>query len=388
MTGVREEVLARAAALAPEFSARATEAETIRTMPADLAARVKEAGLFRLSLPAALGGWEADPITIFETIEQLSYADGSGGWTVLIGCSPVFMAWLDPAVAAKLLDGNPDICSTGVFAPLGRAVPDGAGSFRVDGRWPCNSGCPHSEWFLTGVIVTDGDHPRLLPSARPDWRFAWFPSTEGEIIENWDAAGLRGTGSHDVAAHGITVPEELTCAPMFEPARHDGPLYRLSFFNLLSAHMSGFPAGVARRALDEFVAVAGQKHRGPSLSSIADDPVVQHRLGAVDGDLRAARAFFIDSIGEAWETVRTGANCSLQQRATVMSASQALHRSAVAAVDAMLPLAGASAIYTDNPIQRCSRDLHAASQHIFYGTDVLKDIGQVALGRTPNSPRF
>jgi indole-3-acetate monooxygenase len=71
-----------------------------------------------------------------------------------------------------------------------------------------------------------------------------------------------------------------------------------------------------------------------------------------------------------------------------MSANQVLQRAAVAAVDAVLPLAGASAVYADNPIQRCSRDLHAASQHIFFNVDVLKDIGQVAFGRTPTAPRF
>jgi indole-3-acetate monooxygenase len=388
MTAVRAEVLARAAALAPEFRARAAESEANRTMPADLAAKVKEAGLFRLSLPSALGGWEADPITIFEAIEQLSYADGSGGWTVLIGCSPVFMAWLDPVVAAKLLHGNPNVCTTGVFAPLGRAVPDGSGSFTVDGRWPCSSGCPHSEWFVTGVLVMDGDHPAVVPPGRPDWRFAWFPSGDGGSLDTWYSAGLRGTGSHDVVAHGIAIPEELTCAPMFDPPRHDGPLYRLSFFNLISVHMSGFSAGVGRRVLDEFTEAAEQKHRGPSLTSVADDPVVQERLAVADGDLQAARAFFIDAIGDAWETVTRGSRCSLEQRARVMSANQALQRSAVAAVDTLLPLAGASAVYADNPIQRCSRDLHAAAQHIFYGLDVLKDIGQVALGRTPTSPRF
>src|ERR1700722_4375514 len=120
MSKRREEIFARADALAPEFRARAAEAEANRTMPADLAAKVKGAGLFRLSLPASLGGWEADPITIFEVIEKLSHADGSAGWSALIGCSPVFIAWLGPSVAAKLLDRNPDICTTGVFAPLGR----------------------------------------------------------------------------------------------------------------------------------------------------------------------------------------------------------------------------------------------------------------------------
>ena len=66
----RSELFARADALAPEFRARAAEGEANRTMPADLAAKVKKAGLFRLSLPASLGGWEADPITIFEVIEK------------------------------------------------------------------------------------------------------------------------------------------------------------------------------------------------------------------------------------------------------------------------------------------------------------------------------
>jgi indole-3-acetate monooxygenase len=57
-------------------------------------------------------------------------------------------------------------------------------------------------------------------------------------------------------------------------------------------------------------------------------------------------------------------------------------------VDALLPLVGASAVYADDALQRCSRDLHAASQHIIFGVDVMKQVGQVALGRTPASPRF
>jgi alkylation response protein AidB-like acyl-CoA dehydrogenase len=116
---------------------------------------------------------------------------------------------------------------------------------------------------------------------------------------------------------------------MFEPARHDGPLYRLSIFNLLSAHMSGFTSGVAGRALDEFVVAAERKHRGASPTSVADDPVVQHHFAVVDGDLQAARTFFIDAMRGAWETVTRGDSYSLQQRAVVMSASQALHRSAI-----------------------------------------------------------
>jgi hypothetical protein len=42
----------------------------------------------------------------------------------------------------------------------------------------------------------------------------------------------------------------------FDAPRHDGPLYRLSLYNLISAHIAGFLAGVGRRALDEFMVAA------------------------------------------------------------------------------------------------------------------------------------
>src|SRR4051794_21334594 len=96
------EILAAAHDLSAELSARAGEGEALRTMPADVAARLKTAGFFRMSLPKSLGGLELDPLTVFEITEALTYADGSSGWTVMIGNgSNAFFAWLDPRVAAQ-----------------------------------------------------------------------------------------------------------------------------------------------------------------------------------------------------------------------------------------------------------------------------------------------
>jgi alkylation response protein AidB-like acyl-CoA dehydrogenase len=152
--------------------------------------------------------------------------------------------------------------------------------------------------------------------------------------------------------------------------------------------MAGFSAGVGRRALEEFIAVADCKHRGPSPTCVADDEVVQHLLAIVDADMRAARSFFVDAISTAWDTVNQGDACTLRQRATVMAAAQTIHRASITAIDTVLPRAGTSALAFDRPIQRCFRDLHAASHHIFFNVDTMKHIGQVALGRTPVSPRF
>jgi alkylation response protein AidB-like acyl-CoA dehydrogenase len=356
-------MLDAARALAPELAARATEAEVARTMPDDLVDRARAAGLFRLALPISLGGLELEPATIVEVVEELSRADGSAGWTVLIGNSTAFFAWLDPRVARDLIGATPDFVSTSMFSPNGRAVADAQGGLILDGRWPFNSGCPHADWFQTGIHVFDGQERRRRPDGQPDWRFAFFAREGGTIFDTWDAMGLRGTGSHDVEVRGLRVPEEHTAAPFFTSAPHDGPLWRFRFIDLLAVFMSGFPLGVGRRALDEFAAVAAVRRRGPAAETLAGDGHVQFEIGRYEAELLAARSLVFDAIGEAWERACQGDPPAADQEARIQVAAQNAMRAGVAAVDAAYTLTGASAVYSDHPLQRCFRDIHTATQH-------------------------
>ena len=86
--------------LAPELAARAAEGEALRTMPADLVDRIKSAAVPN-GHPMFLGGLELDPLAILEVVELLCEADGSAGWTVSIGNSTAFFAWLEPSVARR-----------------------------------------------------------------------------------------------------------------------------------------------------------------------------------------------------------------------------------------------------------------------------------------------
>ena len=46
----------------------------------------------------------------------------------------------------------------------------------------------------------------MLPERGPDWRMAVLPRADFDLVDNWDVAGLRGTGSNDVTVHGVTIP--------------------------------------------------------------------------------------------------------------------------------------------------------------------------------------
>jgi indole-3-acetate monooxygenase len=265
--------------------------------------RLRAAGVFRASQPRSLGGLEMAPAENIQMIEELARADGSTGWVAAIGAgASAFAAWLEPAVATTLFGADADFLSATIFAPTGRAVPDGAGRFDVDGRWPFASGCRHAEWILGGILVFDGDQPRMIPEQGPDQRLAYFPRVNTEIVDNWDVLGLRGTGSNDVAARGLKVPEEHTISPFFHSARHDGPLWRIPFFTLAGTGMVGVPLGIARRALDEFTDLATTKVRAMASEPLAKDPAAQLEFASAEAGLRSARAFVFDQVGALWES--------------------------------------------------------------------------------------
>jgi len=143
---------------------------------------------------------------------------------------------------------------------------------------------------------------------------AYLPASPDWILDTWDGAGLRGSGSHDVVLDGLRVPAELFVNPLESQPHHDGPLWRFPLFANLSVTLLGFPLAVARRALDEFTELARTKTRGPERLRVADDRHVQVQLATAEGVLQSARAFAFDMIGDAWDTACSGDPLSLEKR--------------------------------------------------------------------------
>jgi indole-3-acetate monooxygenase len=362
-------LLARVSALGDRFSSRARESERLATLPADLIADAKAAGVFMMALPKLLGGLEVEPARLVEVVEELSRADASAGWCTGIGNATAFFAWLDPGIATELLAGTPGGISVAAsFSPIGR----------LTGNWRFMSGCRHADWVFLGGNVMAGDTPRMI-DGRPDWRLAVLPPDQVEIIDNWDTSGLCGTGSHDLAVRGALIPDEHTTVPFFQPAPHDGPLWRLPFFTLIGILLAGHPLGVGRRALDEFTTVARTKTRATAATTIAHEDDAQVALTAAEGDLQSARGFVFDTLGDLWTTACQGDIPDTDQRARFLLATLQAMRAAKNAVTTAYTYAGATAVYTDHPLQRCFRDLHVAAQHVAFSPTAIKRYARTRL---------
>ena len=106
-------------------------------------------------------------------IAEFAQADGSVGWTTMIGgAAPVILGLLHRATFDKVYADGPDVIVGGAFNPTGVATPVDGG-YRVTGQWAFASGCQHCHWFVAHCFVDDGRMPPvrmmvLPPSRRRD----------------------------------------------------------------------------------------------------------------------------------------------------------------------------------------------------------------------------
>ena len=368
-----------AAALLESVAARAADTEAQRRLPADLAAELAQAGLFRMLVPTSLGGAEVDVATLFNRLEQLGRADAATGWCVMIGgTTALISAWLPEEHACEIwADSN--VITGGVFAPMGRALLDGD-DYIVSGRWAWGSGSANCSWLLGGAVIMEGGEMRRLPNGAPDHRMMVMRRHEVELIDTWDALGMRGTGSGDLAAKDVRVPQGRSVSFITDTPRETGPLYRFAPFGLLALGIAGVASGNALGALDDLKALAVAKKGQGSSRSLAERGVVQADFAVAQADLNAARALVYAEIAAAWDRVVAGDTLDLPARARLRLAATRLTQVSARVAAKMHELAGGTSVYASHPLNRRFRDAHVATQHVMVAPPTLELAGRVLLG--------
>ncbi|WP_224247626.1 acyl-CoA dehydrogenase family protein [Hyalangium gracile] len=371
-------MLATARQVAPRISARAEEIESARKLPEELARELAQAGFFRMFIPEAYGGLELHPARSIEIIEELSRADGSTGWCVMIGAATAMVsAWL-PESSARAIYEPSETITGGVAAPIGRAERV-EGGYRVSGRWGWASGSHHCQWLMGGAVVTQGGKPQMTPRGLPEMRTLVFPAKDAVLHDTWHASGLCGTGSCDIEVKDLFVPTEYTLSLLGERPRVAAPLYGFPTFGLLGVGLPAVALGIARRALDEFTTLANQKLMMPSRKPLASRPAAQQTVAEAEGLLRSARALLYEAVHQAFDAGARN-EVSLRTRADLRLSYTHATRTSARVVDMVYELAGGPAVFRTHPLQRCFRDVHVATHHAMVAPPTLETIGTVLLG--------
>jgi indole-3-acetate monooxygenase len=361
------ELIKAAKALVPRIAAAGDAIDRDRRLPQPLVDAMVEAGLFRMLVPASLGGPEVDLITFGEVIEIVAAADGSTAWCLGQGAGSAQVTGGLNREAAEAIFGDPaTVMAWGPGAGTAVAVDDG---YRVTGKWPFASGGHHATWMGgTARIVDEAGTPRLRPDGSSEVRRMLFPASSVEFFDVWDVSGLRGTGSDTYALKDLFVPAAFslpaaaTGLPMPDQRLEPGEVYAFPLAYIYAVAFTSVALGIARGALDAFVELAATKRARGAEGLLCDDPVVQSQVARAEASVRAGRALLREAIDHAWIAAGPEEQIPLESRALLRLASTNAIHSAVAAVDSVYHLAGASAIFAVNGFERRFRDVHAVTQ--------------------------
>lgn len=386
-SAVQGSPLARVAQLETDIARGGDEAQQLRRLPDELREQLIDAGLFRFTLPTELGGENASAIETVEVLEAISAIDASIGWNVMLGSEINAMAagGMPRDLANEVYVQNPRVVMCGGGGPGSKpshAKEQDDGSYRVWAETTFISGCHNSTWCFMGAPILDGDQPRLNNDGTPIVKMFFLHRSQWEIIDTWDTAALRGSGSHTVRTEGGIVDSKwLPVDLMSTPALYDNPVFRIPVPLRLSYNKVAVALGIAKGALDTFVAIANNKIPMLSVSKLKDRPIAQYRIAEMTAKYRAARALVMQAMDDVEEELRRGAEmpspqATLDARLACTYGAQAC----MEVVDVVHASCGTSAAEMNNPMERKLRDAHGAASHRWVAHPLYETIGSVLFG--------
>ena len=377
--------LARARALIPLLEAAAPRIEAGCALPGDVLEAMHGAGMFRLLLPRAYGGFELTPGEYARCVEAIAMGDASAAWCMNqgSGCS-MTAAYLAPEVAREVWGDPRDVLAWGQ-GPGARAIR-AEGGWRVTGTWSFASGSRHATWLgaMCPCFEADGT-PIPHPDGRPWDRTMLFRRHLATVEDVWQVMGLRGTGSDSFTVTDLFVDDAHSVTrEAADERREAGTLYRFQAMQLYASGFACVALGTAQATVDAVVALAKGKSQAWTTDKLRDNHAVQSVIGYWDAALKAARAGLLAVLDEVWADVERAGALSVENRIAVRQATTyAIHTARDAATHAFHE-AGSTAIFANQPFERRLRDVNSVSQHLQGRRAHFETVGVWLLGGEPN----
>jgi len=374
----------RTEVLLPRLRDRAVRTEELRRLPPETECDLHEAGLFRIVQPKRVGGAELDYVALVDCAAILGRADASVAWNLANLASHHWMLGMFDKRAQDLVwdkDANALIASSFIF-PAGRARKV-EGGYRLRGSWPFSSGVASSEWNMLASVVSSEDEADGI-----EYRIFLVHKNDFRILDTWNAAGLRGTGSNDVEVRDAFVAEGLSVAvsdlaggPTPGSAVNPNALYALPVFSLFPYVLSGVALGNAQACLDDYIDVARHRASTYSRAKLGDMQSTQIKIAEASAKIDAARLIMRSSCIEAMADARRGDIPDMAAKTRLRRDGAYSVNLCTEAVSLLFSASGARGLFTTGVLQRQFRDAHAINSHLAFNFDAAgTNYGRVALG--------
>ncbi len=390
---------------APDFATRADQHDREGSFPFENIEAMQRSGVMAACVPVELGGLGVESMhDAVLGINRLGRGDGSTAIATamhLFSCWALTRAWRGADAAGETLQaeraasvlrqmgaGQLVQCSpqsepgTDMLHPLVEATKVGGG-WHLNGRKIFGTLSPAATLLAIVCRVRD-------PQGGFRRAFASVPEGNAgmDIKNNWDALGMRASGSHDIVFQDCFVPEAAL--------REDGPWGQwtersLSGQMAFNMGLVGAFLGIAEAARDLIVETVISRRRGSSGRPLAERPSIQHLIAEIEIDLAAARAMLARTAttADAFFGHHPAGSVPLGELHALMKDFQCtkwfVNRKAIEIVDRALTASGGVGYLSASPLARLYRDVRAGPfMQLFSPNEAFEYIGKVTLGLDPH----
>lgn len=355
-----EELLEGAKRVGELAESQAREAEENASVSREVVDLMKEVGITKMMIPRNQGGPGTSLKTFVKVLRTVSNYNVSAAWlSFLYPLHNMLPAYLPQEGQNRIYkDGG---LISDIFAAVGKAEKVDGG-YRVTGKWNFVSGVNHADWVGVGVKVKDetDKSKTLLPI---------IPVEQLDVVINWDTFGLRGSGSNQVNADNVFVPDEMifdvdeavdTRRPHEENYDTDYPLYHVPLF---PAFYFGFPVmavGAAERMIEEFKTSTEKRVRLMDGVRESESPRSQRVLAEITTEFKVAEALLDKYISLLEDYEKDGCNTPYSE---FFALRTKIIKNTVDIGTRILLTLGGGALYKGGPIELFYRYLMSLATH-------------------------
>lgn len=364
----QKQVVERASALVPALRARHAETDLLCKAGPETAAAVEEIGLFGMGLPRAYGGLQTSIATWMNAVTEVGRGDAGVAWAItLINSANWTAAAMFPRHVSDEVFAKPHTRVAGVFSARGCKAHRVDGGIVVDkGMWFFNSGVHHAHWDLLGVPMFDKSGAPIGPG------LALVPMSDVKVLNDWDAIGLRGSGSSNVSMENVFVPDEriVGLAAVTEGRQIGGfpdePLFRTAFAPVMAAILTFPLLGAVSHMLEEFVQSLPRRDIKLTPYTKQGEAAVTHvQVAQASAKIDAAKATMARSCAEMDAWAAKSDYMPLDIRARICRDTAFATQLVWEAADIIATAAGGSFSRRGNVLSRLWGDIKVGSQHPF-----------------------